>query len=145
MAKVFTSILNNRIVTFLDNTGRICEEQNGFRKNRSCTDHIYSLHSIAKERQIEGLKTFVTFIDFSKAFDSVNRNLLLYVLLQSGIDGKLYFIIKALYNLTEACVTLNGALSEWFKTELGVRQGDNLSPTLFSVFINELAEKCQST
>ena len=46
--------------------------------------------------------------------------------------------------MTESCINLNGTLSEWFITELGVRQGDNLSPTLFSLFINGLAENIKS-
>ena len=41
--------------------------------------------------------------------------------------------------MTQACISLNNYKSEWFLTELGVRQGDNLSPTLFSLFINDLA------
>ena len=140
VAKVFTSIMNTRITSYLDANEKICEEQNGFRAKRGCIDHIYSLHSIAKQRQQKGLNTFVTYIDFSKAFDCIDRNMLLYNLLQSGIEGKIYYVIKSLYNLTQACVTLNNTLSEWFITELGVRQGDNLSPTLFSIFINGLSE-----
>ena len=144
VAKIFTSILNSRIVSYLDNTGKLNDEQNGFRKDRSCADHIYVLHSIAKDRQTKNLSTYVTFIDFSKAFDCVDRKLLLYILLKSEIEGKMYFIVKALYNLTESCISLNGKLSNWFKTELGVRQGDNLSPTLFSLFINGLAQNIKS-
>ena len=72
-AKFFTGILNNRISKFLDDNRSIVEEQNGFRKKRSCTDHIYVLESIIKTRQERKQDTFVTFIDFSKAFDRVNR------------------------------------------------------------------------
>ena len=87
------------------------------------------------------MSTFATFIDFSKAFDGVDRKMLLYKLLHSGIDGKLYFIIKALYTLTESCVCVNGVYTDWFLTTMGVRQGDSLSPTLFALFINDLAVK----
>ena len=92
---------------------------------------------------MENKSTFITFIDFSKAFDCVNRDMLFYKLLSNGIDGKMYFIIKALYMGTQSCVKVNNWLTEWFETLLGVRQGDSLSPTLFSIFINDLAQGIQ--
>ena len=89
------------------------------------------------------MDTFVTFIDFSKAFDRVNRESLLYKLWhnQCKIDGKMYFIIKALYCNTKSCIEINSWVTDWFQTLQGVRQGDNLSPTLFALFINDLAVK----
>ena len=139
MSKMFTSLLNNRITAFMENRQTISDEQNGFRKDRSCTDHIFVLHSILKSRKLAGKDTFVTYIDFSKAFDGVNREMLLYKLIANGVDGKMYFIIKALYSKTSACINVNNRLTEWFDTILGVRQGDCLSPTLFNTFINDLA------
>ena len=126
-------------MSYLEEASVLNEEPNGFRKNRSCEDHIFSLYSLAKNRQEKGERTYVTFIDFSKAFDSVDRRMLLYNLMNSGVNGKMYFIVKALYQATEACVTLNGTNTDWFQTDVGVRQGDNLSPVLFSLYINQLA------
>ena len=137
--KLFTSLLNSRICEFFTQNDTLVEEQNGFRADRSCVDHIFTLHSIIQKRQREKKNTFVTFIDFSKAFDCINREMLLFKLAKYGIDGKMYFIIKAMYSNTEACIKLNNLMTEWFHTVHGVRQGDNLSPTLFSVFINDLA------
>ena len=51
MSKIYTSCLNNRITEYLDRQDLLVEEQNGFRKERSCHDHIFVLHSIIKERQ----------------------------------------------------------------------------------------------
>ena len=65
--------------------------------------------------------------------------MLLYKLLATGIDGKMYFIIKALYTHTSSCINVNNNLTEWFDTLFGVRQGDCLSPSLFNIFINDLA------
>ena len=83
--------------------------------------------------------TFVAFIDFSKAFDWVDRELLLYKLLRSSVDGPFYFVIKSMYTKTRSTVKVNDDLSNWFETECGVRQGDVLSPTLFNIFINDLS------
>ena len=74
-----------------------------------------------------------------KVFDRIDRNLLMFRLLQFNIDGKMYKAIQNLYWYTESCIRVNDMLSEWFPVCYGVRQGDNLSPTLFSLFANDLA------
>ena len=65
--------------------------------------------------------------------------MLKYKMIHNGIDGKLYFLLKSIYASTEACVNINGQNTSWFKTRSGVMQGDCLSPTLFNLFINDLA------
>ena len=100
-------------------------------------DHIFTLNSLIQNRQ----STFATFVDFRKAFDCVDRNLLQYKLQLNGIDGPMYNAIASLYSNTESCVSLNGFQTEWFNCTNVVRQGDNLSPTLFSIFINDLANE----
>ena len=116
----------------------IVDEQNGFRKKRSCADHIFTFTSIVRNRLEQKKHTYACFIDMQKAFDWVNRNLLFYRLLSYNIDGNIYKCIKALYNHPMSRVNINSYNTEWFETESGVRQGDTLSPTLFSLFINDL-------
>ena len=65
---------------------------------------------------------------------------MLYKLLKTKISGKIYFAVKSLLINTYSCLKLNKFLTDWFHTSSGVRQGDTLSPTLFNVFINDLAE-----
>ena len=84
--------------------------------------------------------TFVGFIDFAKAFDTVWRDALLLKLSNMGVKGKMLRMIRALYGDTKASVRVNGELTEVFSTLQGVRQGGVLSPTLFLVFINDLIE-----
>ena len=88
---------------------------------------------------MEKKSTFATYIDFSKAFDGISREMLKCKMIHKGIDGKLYFLLKSIYANTEACVNINGQNTAWFKTKTGVMQGDCLSPTLFNLFINDLA------
>ena len=140
VSKTYSSILNNRIVKYCNLMGIFPEEQNGFWKNMSCQDHIYALTTVIRNRMTENKATYCAFIDMEKAFDWVNRKLLMYKLLTYNIDGKMYKSIKALLTHTTSCVELNGSLrSEWFENICGVRQGDCLSPTLFSLYINDLA------
>ena len=138
VAKVYSAIINNRIMNYCENNSIIAEEQNGFRPKRSCLEHVYSLTSIIRNKIGENKSVFIAFVDFHKAFDWVDRSLLLYKLLHFyNIQGNIYWAIKTLYNGTAACIRLNETYSEWFNTTSGVKQGDNLSPTLFSLFIND--------
>ena len=68
---------------------------------------------------------FLCFIDFAKAFDSVDHSLLFHKLLSIGIHGKMYKAIKCTYEKLQAAIRLNGTLTDWFSVEAGVRQGEN--------------------
>ena len=74
--KLFCGVINNRLQIFAEKHGLICEEQNGFRKGRSCTDHIMSLVNVVESRIKKKQSTLAAFIDFKKAYDSINRDLL---------------------------------------------------------------------
>ena len=76
---------------------------------------------------------------YKSTFDTVDRELLYYCLLNNGIDGKFYYNIKTLYTNTQSRVRLDNINTNWFQCNVGVRQGDNLSPTLLALFINDLA------
>lgn len=138
VAKVYSSFLNTRLYDYFDIMGFIADEQNGFRPQRSCLDHAFSLSTLIKNRISNKQSTFVAFIDFEKAFDWIDRELLLYKLLTYNVDGKFYNAIKSLYFHSESCIRINKRYTDWFTTETGVRQGDVLSPTLFNIYINDL-------
>lgn len=135
--KMYSSILNHRLVSYLEDNNLLVDEQNGFRRERSCADHVFTLNSIIQNRK----ETFVAFIDLQKAFDTVDRDLLKFSLLNNGIDGDFYNSIKSIYGNTVSCVRVSELCTDWFSTSAEVRQGDNLSPTLFALFINDLAKE----
>ena len=139
--KLYTSLLNERLVKHTDANNLIADEQNGFRKDRSCLDHIFSLTSIIRNRKSKNLDTFCAFIDYQKAFDWVNKDMLLFKLLKFfKLRGKIYDAIKCLLMNSVAKVRINQMYTDWFSISSGVRQGDTLSPTLFSMYINDLAQ-----
>ena len=75
--KLYTSLLNLRMCNHCEKHGYLVDEQNGFRPDRSCQDHIYVLSSIIRNRKSTGENTYCAFVDFKKAFDWVSRDLLL--------------------------------------------------------------------
>ena len=142
VAKVFTNILNTRLTTFLEYNNLMSEEQNGFRKKRSCLDHIFVLCTIIRDRKRQKLPTYACFVDFSQAFDSTKRNLLWFKLVHHGVRGKFYHILRSLYSSIECSVRVPGlGNTDWFSVLCGVRQGDNLSPTLFALYVNDLIQE----
>lgn len=131
VAKCYSSVLNNRVQQYLEENEILSDAQNGFRRDRSCEDHIFTLTNLIQNRK----STFVTFVDLQKAFDLVNRDLLQYKLqLVQYMMPSPVFMEK---HSRVLCV--NDLRTNWFLCSNGVRQGDNLSPTLFSLFINDLA------
>ena len=142
--KLYASIINARLTTFLEQNGKIVEEQNGFRQLRACIDHLFVISSIIKNRRIEGKDTYACFVDMRRAFDVIDRTSLLYKLSTVGVCKNLYDSIAVIYANTECSVMIGEYLTDWFQTLGGVKQGDNLSPKIFSVYINDLATELNS-
>ena len=136
--KLFCSILNNRLTRALELNNVIADEQNGFRAGRSTGDHISSLSLIIESRIKRKKDTFATFIDFSKAYDRVNRSLLWHKLEALGVQGKMLNSLKSLYEHVQCTIRINGEYSEWFNVKTGLKQGCILSPQLFNIFANDL-------
>ena len=136
--KIYTALINKRLQSFLESNNILKDQQNGFRSNRSCEDHIFVLDSLVNTKLQKGEQVVAGFIDFSKAFDLVDRDLLLLKLLRDNVDGKMYWALKSIYQDTRSCIRVNEHHTDWFNIHNGVRQGDPLSPTLFSVYINDL-------
>ncbi|CAG2231612.1 unnamed protein product [Mytilus edulis] len=136
--KLYCHILNNRLLEWEEENNILDDCQNGFRKGRSTIDHIKSLSSIIETRKLKRLSTFTAFIDFRKAYDGIDRNLLCQKLLDIGICGNMYNAIVSLYKSVECCVRVNGQLTDWFNVQCGLKQGCLLSPLLFNVYVNGL-------
>ncbi len=128
----------------MEENGLYAEEQNGFRQGRSCSEHLFVLTTIIRNRKLQGKSTFTAFLDAEKAFDRVDRELLLFKLINLGIKGHIYENIKAIYKEAICCINVNNMIADWFQTYSGIIQGDTLSPTLFNIFINDLVDDVNS-
>lgn len=146
VCKCYTSILNRRLYLWMEDNGVIVENQAGFRRDYSTTDQIFSLHAvIQKSMSRKGQKLYVAFVDFKKAFDSVNHEKLLEIAYLEGIRGKFFCALQVMYDSLVSCVRVNNEFSDMFECPVGVRQGCVMSPTLFSLFINQLANHINDT
>ena len=137
VSKLYTGFINKRLTRYMDENEILEDKQNGFRRNRSCEDHVFSLNGIIRNNTT----VFTAFIDLRKCFDFIDIDMLLYKLLLNGIDGKIYTSIKNIYQHSTASVRVNNKLTDWFTCQTGVKQGDTASPTLFSIFANDLIKE----
>ena len=85
LSKCYTYVFNKRLGVWAESQGKLVEEQGGFRKGRSTVDHIFVMISMVEKALAKSKgKLYVAFVDFRKAYDSVNRNILWDVLRRAG-------------------------------------------------------------
>ena len=133
-SKIFTKILLNRIENEIDK--KLREEQAGFRRNGGCIDQIFTLRNIIEQCTEFNEELHLNFIDFRKAFDSLDREVIWRILRKYGLPEKIINLIKLFYVNYECSVILEDKISEWFSVKTGVRQGCILSPILFLITID---------
>ena len=142
--KIYTSIISRRVTFYTSIYNKISESQAGFREGYSTTDNAFILYSlIHKYLSKKGGKLYVAFVDLTKAFDLVNRRKLWKVVSDTGIKGKLYKNLLAMYRSVKACVRTNEGLTDFLDCPVGLKQGCLASPILFSIFINEFAKEVE--
>lgn len=100
---------------------------------------MLTLTSLIKTRRKLRKSTCCVFIDFKKAYDTIDRNILWKRLSDTGITGKMFGAVKSLYMSVKSCVRFNHLKTDWFDVNCGLRQGCTLSPLLFNIFINDLS------
>ena len=136
--KLFTIIINERLKKWALQNNIISDAQFGFKADYSTVDAIFILESLINKSIREKKRLYCAFIDLKRAFDSVYRNGLWYKMIKNGLDGKLFDIIRSIYSDVKSCVKNFNSLSDFFKSDVGLLQGEVLSPFLFSLFVNDL-------
>ena len=138
MGKLFTSILNKRLLDWDKEHSIITDAQFGFRPGFSTIDAIFALHTIIKSNlKKRGGRLYCCFVDYKKAFDLIDRSKLWCKLIKQGVEGKMLNVIISLYDKVKICVKFDGCLSDYFESRVGLFQGEVLSPILYSLYVND--------
>ncbi|CAD6199453.1 unnamed protein product [Caenorhabditis auriculariae] len=133
--KLFTKVILNRLEKKLDDFQPV--SQAGFRRNFCCMDHIHTLTQVVERHREYKLPLAIAFVDYKKAFDSVEVNAILNSLVSAGIATKYVDLISDCNEGTTTTIQL-------FDKKLtipigkGVRQGDTISPKLFSTALEDV-------
>ena len=139
--KLLTAILNTRLGIFCKENNILSLRQLGFVSGNRTSDAHFILHNLTRDYCYHnGKKLFSCFVDFSKAFDCIPRDILFEKLKSKGITGKVFNLIKNIYVNEKCQVKIGNTLSSAFEANQGVRQGCILSPLLFNIFISDLPE-----
>ena len=144
--KLFTTLLNNRLLNYALTNKIISPNQLGFLPGNRTSDAHFIIHNlIQKLCHKKSSMIYSCFIDFSKAFDTIPRDKLLNKLLQCDIKGDFFNTIKNIYSNDKACIKINKEeVTDTFDTNQGVKQGCVLSPLLFNIYMSDLAMKLDS-
>jgi hypothetical protein len=131
--KVLAKIILNRLKEITEEI--LPESQCGFRAGRSTCDMIFTLRQLQEKAIEQHQPLYVVFVDFSKAFDTVDRDTLWKVLDVYGCPEKLINIVKEFHSGMKGQVLVGSEPSEAFEVHHGVKQGCVLAPTPFSLFL----------
>ena len=139
---VFEKIFETAIQKRLEYVNKVFERNDvfngGFLKGSRTTDNIFILQSLIERQLNLGQTLIVCFVDFSKAFDLINRNILFYKITKSGLRGRVIDTLRDLYKKTTFRVKLNGKVSDPINQKTGVNQGGNASPIIFREYLADL-------
>ena len=137
IAKLFSSALNQRLISHYDNL--FANQQFGFRTNHRTADSLFVLKTLISKYIIKKkTKIYACFVDLRRAFDTVWHTGFLYKLLKNEVGIKFFTIIQDMYDVCMSAVKIDNKYSDYFNVNMGVKQGDSLSPTIFNCFVNDL-------
>ena len=138
--KLFTKIITNRITRTLgENQPR---EQADFRKGFSTVDHLHAVNQLIEKCVEYKIPLVVVFVDYNKAFDSIEISDVLEALQEQGIEPVYINIFKHIYKQAKSFIRMHKD-SKPFHLGRGVRQGDTSSPKLFTICLEKVFQKLQ--
>lgn len=139
--KLLSKIITYRLYDVVESEGIVSIAQGGFHKQRSTLSHVHALHGCIEDAQKQNKQVYITYVDIANAYDSVPHWAMLDMLHKYNLpDNILHFIGDALTG-SKLEVLTKYRPTEMVDVEVGLKQGDPMSPLLFSLFLNPVVCK----
>ena len=143
LIKIFERVIQKKLVEYLEEHNLISSSQHGFRRGRSCLSELLDHYNELIDNFGASQDSDVIYLDFSKAFDKVDHNLLIKKLQRYGIAGKLLRWIESFISNRQQKVVVDGVQSYICQVLSGIPQGSVLGPLLFLLFVNDMGQSLE--
>ena len=142
-SKIMERLIYDQFMEYINFNGILSELQFGFQKNKSTEHAISSIVSNITDAHTKKQSSYCIFLDFAKAFDTVNHDILIEKLKHYGVTGSTLDLFKSYLTNRSQVVEVNGKLSDKGIIKHGVPQGSILGPLLFLLYINDISHSSE--
>lgn len=139
LTKVIEKIVKEQFILYLDTNDIIVSNQYGFRKSKNISDALFHLNRDINSSITNNHRCLIVFLDLAKAFDTVDRSILISKMEHIGVTGNALNWMKSYFDSRQQFVNINGVNSDQLPVDYGVIQGSTLGPLLFLIYINNIS------
>ena len=136
--RILARVLLNRLNEHLEQSGILPENQCGFRKDRGTIYMTFKARQLQEKYQEQNVDLYMTFVDLTKAFDTVSREGLWKIMAKFGCPAKFIAMVRQFHDAMLARVQNDGEFSDPFPVTNGITQGCVLVSTLFSMMFSAM-------